>query len=140
MINYSENKSTLEQIENHLFQCESTFVPNLRGYTNIKEYSKKIFNKAVRFECLDGEKLIGLLAAYKGERLYITNVSTDPDYTKRGIGGTLMNMSEDYCENNGLTIIELEVKVQNQKAIAFYEKRGFKNKDSSYKYEKELTL
>jgi len=139
MINYSENKSTLEQIENHLLQCDNTFIPNLSEYVDIKEYSKKILNKTIRFECFDDEKLIGLIAAYKGEKLYITNVSTDPDYTKKGIGGTLIKIGEEFCKLNNLKYMELEVKPQNQKAIAFYEKRGFKIKDLSCKYEKKLT-
>jgi len=139
MINYSTNKSTTKQIEDHLSKCEKTFTPKLSSYVDIKDYSNKVFNKAMRFECFDEEKLVGLIAGYKGEKLYITNVSTDPDYTRRGIAGTLMKMSEDFCRLNNLRYIELEVNPQNQTAIAFYEKRGFKIKNSNHKYEKELT-
>jgi len=132
MINYSENKSNSNQIHNHLLKCDKSFLPKLSTYINIKEYSKKIFTKSIRFECFDGARLIGLIAAYKGEKLYITNVSTDPDYAKEGIGTALMKMSEDYCKNNKLKIIELEVKVQNDRAISFYEEKGFKAKCLTY--------
>ena len=88
MINYSTNQSTKKQIENHLLICEKTFIPKLSAFVDIKDYSNKIFNKAVRFECFDEEKLVGLIAAYKQEELYITNVSTDPNYIRRGIAGT----------------------------------------------------
>jgi ribosomal protein S18 acetylase RimI-like enzyme len=130
MISYSKNMATLEQVENHLFKCEKIFVPELSTYVDIKEYSEKLFNKAVKFECFDGETLVGLVAAYEGEaKLYVTNVSTDPRYLNKGIGNALMKMSEEFCGLNNLKYIQLEVKPQNQKAILFYEKRGFEIKN-----------
>ena len=140
MINYSTNQSTKKQIENHLLICEKTFIPKLSAFVDIKDYSNKIFNKAVRFEWFDEEKLVGLIAAYKQEELYITNFSTDPNYIRRGIAGTLIKMSEDFCKLNNLRYIELEVRPQNKTAIAFYEKRGFKKNKTNHKNEKELIL
>ena len=145
MIRYSNNKSSLQDIENHLFRCNKNFVPKLESYVNISEYSKKIFEKAIRFECFKNSVLIGLMAAYKKEKLYITNVSTDPNFLKKGIGSTLMDMGESFCKLNNLKYIQLEVGPQNKKAINFYKKRGFEIKSigleswgKEIRYEKKL--
>ena len=85
------HKSTYEQIYNHLKKCNESFKPKLSSYVNLKEYSEKIYKKAILFEYFENEKLVGLIAGYPlTESFYITNVSTDPDFSGRGIGKTLL--------------------------------------------------
>jgi ribosomal protein S18 acetylase RimI-like enzyme/SAM-dependent methyltransferase len=121
---------TLEHIQQHLIACSSTFVPNLDSYVNIDDYSKKIFEHAVLFTKFDNDKLIGLVAAYDNptEKFgWITNVSVDPNYSRKGIASELLNECYEHFENKKYLSIFLEVFVNNEKAIKLYTKQGFIN-------------
>ncbi len=123
------NKSTLSHIENHLETCKYNFTPNLNTYTNITEYSKKIFSLSTRFEKFKNNKLIGLIATYDNKLskdAFITNVSVDKSYSKKGIGTSLLNECIKYYKNKKYKQINLEVFKQNKKAIDFYLKHNFK--------------
>lgn len=119
---------TLEDIQQHLNKCSSTFTPSLDSYVDIKEYSKKIYDKAVIFEKFDQNNLIGLVAAYDNPEKkfgWITNVSIDPGYFRKGIASELLNRCYKYFENKGYFHIFLEVFLDNKKAINLYIKQGF---------------
>jgi ribosomal protein S18 acetylase RimI-like enzyme len=96
---------------------------------NINEYAFKIFQKTVRFEAIDQEKLVGLVAIYCNDEkkisAYITSVSVDKDSQGLGIGSKLVDAGIEYVKNLGFNKIELEVDVDNTKAINMYRKRGF---------------
>lgn len=120
--------TTLENIQQHLNKCSSTFIPSLDSYVNIEEYSKKIYDKAIIFGEFDQNNLIGLVAAYDNpeEKFgWITNVSVDPDYSRKGIASELLNRCYKYFESKGYFHIFLEVFLDNEKAINLYIKQGF---------------
>ena len=132
------HKSTYEQIYNHLKKCNESFKPKLSSYVNLKEYSEKIYKKAILLEYFENEKLVGLIAGYPlTESFYITNVSTDPDFSGRGIGKTLLEECEEFCEKSFINKIKLEVKPENKRAIEFYIKNGFEYRKEMI-YEKRL--
>jgi ribosomal protein S18 acetylase RimI-like enzyme len=119
---------TLKHIQQHLITCSSTFIPSLDSYVNIEEYSKKIFNQAILFAKFDKNKLVGLVAAYDNptEKFgWITNVSVDPNYFKKGIASELLNRCYEYFETKKYFSIFLEVFLDNKKAINLYLKQGF---------------
>lgn len=121
--------TTLQQIKDHLIICSDTFVPSLNSYVNIDEYSKKIFDKSVLFTKFDNYKLIGLVAVYdnhKEKNAWITNVSVDPNYFKKGIASELLIECEKHFKNKKYINIFLEVFVDNKRAINLYKKQGFK--------------
>ena len=47
------------------------------------------------------------------------------DYWGRGIGSSLMEMMIDFAKKSGLEILYLEVRADNERAIALYRKFGF---------------
>jgi ribosomal protein S18 acetylase RimI-like enzyme len=121
---------TLKHIQRHLTTCSDTFVPSLDSYVNIDDYSKKIFEQAVLFTKFDDDKLVGLVAAYDNptEKFgWITNVSVDPNYSKKGIASELLNRCYKYFETKKYFNIFLEVFSDNEKAIKLYTKQGFTN-------------
>ena len=121
---------TLKHVQQHLITCSNTFVPSLDSYVNVNEYSKKIFEQAILFTKFDGDKLVGLVAAYDNptEQFgWITNVSVDPEYSKKGIATELLNRCHKYFETKRYFSIFLEVFVNNDKAIKLYIKQGFTN-------------
>ncbi len=136
---------TLKHIQEHLTVCSSTFIPSLDSYVNIDDYSKKIFEQATLFTKFDGDKLVGLVAAYDNltEKFgWITNVSVDPDYSRKGIASELLNKCNKYFENKKYFHIFLEVFSNNEKAIKLYTKHRFINhkiKDDKMILKQQLT-
>jgi len=130
----------LQQIKDHLTACSNTFVPSLDTYVDINDYSKKLFDHAILFPKFDNYKLIGLVAAYddpKEKIGWITNVSVDPEHSKKGIATFLLEECKKYFETKKYFYIFLEVFTNNQKAINLYKKQGFiKHKIE----EKKMTL
>lgn len=136
MIKYNINKSTTEQIKEHLEKCSIHFAPALDTYVNINDYSVKIKNKAIRFEAWNNNILVGLIAMYvnPSEGIgFITNVSVDIEYKGHGVASDLIKQVKEYASKNGIETIELEVYQENTKAINFYHKHGFATYGSTSK-------
>jgi 2-polyprenyl-3-methyl-5-hydroxy-6-metoxy-1,4-benzoquinol methylase len=136
---------TLKHIQQHLTTCSNTFIPSLDSYVDINDYSKKIFEQATLFSKFDGDKLVGLVAAYDNptEKFgWVTNVSVDPNYSRKGIASELLNECNKYFENKKYFNIFLEVFSDNKKAIKLYIKHGFINykiKDNKMTLKQQLT-
>ena len=136
---------TLKHIQQHLITCSNTFIPSLDSYVDINDYSKKIFEQATLFSKFDGDKLVGLVAVYDNptEKFgWVTNVSVDPNYSRKGIASKLLNECSKYFENKKYFNIFLEVFSDNKKAIKLYIKHGFTNykiKDNKMTLKQQLT-
>jgi len=140
MIKYRINKSTLSEINDHLNECSNLFVPSLNKYVNIENYSKKIFDRGVRFESYYNNKLIGLLVLYvndQNQTSFITNVSVDFNYHKKEVANKLLEKCKNYVISKNYKEIILEVFKSNTKAIKFYEKNNFKKIND---FENKLTM
>ena len=122
------NKSKISQISNHLERCKDSFVPSLDTYLNLEEYTQKIHSKALLFERFDDGELVGLIAAYTndGKLGYITNVSITPEYQGCGLSSSLLKECINYFTREGYNSINLEVFIENKRAINFYKKNKFK--------------
>ena len=128
-IEYKINKSSLSDIIDHLTKSSDYFIPKLKTYVNIEDYSIKLFNKGVRFESYHNNTLVGLLVLYvnKDEKTtFITNVSVYNEYQKIGIAKNLLDNCKRYISEKEYNEITLEVFKNNIKAIRFYEKNNFK--------------
>lgn len=135
---------TLNHIIKHLYKCSSSFIPHLDSYVNIDEYSKKIFEKSILFTEFDGDKLVALIAVYDNnleKTGWITNVSVDPDYIRKGLASKLLNETIYFFVKKEYNRIYLEVFLENKNAINLYYKHGFnnnKNKGEKMLLTKEL--
>tara|TARA_B110001452_G_C15240585_1_gene429541 strand:- start:1891 stop:3063 length:1173 start_codon:yes stop_codon:yes gene_type:complete len=128
MINYEINLSTQKDIQKHLEDCSNSFIPPLNTYVNIQKYSKKIFTKSIRFESWYKNELIGLLAIYSNtsfNKAFLTNLSLNNKYENKGIGHKLVRNCKSYLISKQMNNIDLEVNIQNHKAIKFYKKNNF---------------
>lgn len=127
------NKASASDICRHLSDCEERFVQALNQRVSIKEYSKKIYHQAVRFEAWAGDLLIGLLAAYCNDRAqrvaYITSVSVLEKWQNKGVARQLMNQFIQYARQLGMHCISLEVEQENKPATALYNRFGFTAED-----------
>lgn len=143
-IEYSSNKSTLNDIFNHLSLCEDLFVPPLSKSLNIKDYSLKIFNKAYRVEAWYDGQLIGLVALYCNDfiskKSFISNVSVLKEFGRKGIAKQLLKKTITISNELGFKLIELEVNKNNINAINLYEKLNFITSKASEKLKMYLNL
>lgn len=133
------NTATAADIQAHLLGCEADFVQALKAQTDIKHYAEKMATQATRFELWQASQLVGLLAVYcnQAPQAFITNVSLWPSVQGQGFATQLMTACIDHVQSLGLPTIALKVANSNHKAIAFYQKCGFKTEHMD---EAELTM
>lgn len=128
-VEYLSNKASEAEIAEHLLRCDADFVPPLSSRVEMKEYARKIANKATRFEAWSGGMLIGLVAAYCNDQVkriaYITSVSILKEWTGKGIGVRLMAQCTEHSRVSSMQQISLDVAQDNAPAIKLYEKSGF---------------
>jgi ribosomal protein S18 acetylase RimI-like enzyme len=132
---WKHNQAVKNQILTHFQNCDQAFVDELSSRVNMNEYVDKLINKAERIELWDQDKLIGMLAVYWNKTQdYISNISVDSNYTKRGIGTELVERCVSISSAQGKSSIAIEVQVDNKSAIKLYQKSGFDcgNENNSY--------
>ena len=81
-------------------------------------------------------KIIGFLIGVpmKPEKGKILMLSVPENYRRQGIGSKLLSEYTRSIVNKNIKTLELEVRVDNKKAIKFYEKCGFKKKKKLVKF------
>jgi ribosomal protein S18 acetylase RimI-like enzyme len=129
-LTWTENLATQEQISEHLRGCDRVFVQKLTARMNLDTYSKKLFEKAFRFEAWEDRTLVGLVAAYfsggfSSSVAFVTNVSVLKSHSRLGIAGNLLGRCSDRALKNGKTDLRLEVDRGNMAAISLYQKMGY---------------
>ncbi len=55
----------------------------------------------------------------------VTNIATHPERRREGIGSCLLDKLIEYCKDNNLLLITLEVRKSNIPAISLYSGKGF---------------
>ena len=126
---YRVRTATWDAVAAHLRACASSFDPPLDTYVDIDVYARKIAQHADTFEAWQGDRLVGLAAAYFNDRTtrrgYLTNLSVVPEYQGAGIASALTAQVVDVGVRNGFVAVGLEAKLSNGNAIRFYQRRGF---------------
>lgn len=97
---------------------------------------------AVYFVAEDNET--GTVAGYCGMYVSfdtgnINNIGVLPEYRRCGVGAALLSELCDHCENNGITLLTLEVRESNAPAVGLYEKFGFEKVGIRKNYYKKPT-
>lgn len=95
-------------------------------------------SKAICLIAEDNNKPVGYIAAAPKEfdwrlskYLEIENMGVSPGYRSKGIGSRLIKKCMDIAKKRGYQRIYLTSYYDNKKAVAFYEKGGFKKIDIS---------
>lgn len=124
---YKIKTATLEEIYNHLQNCDSEFIYQLNFKVNIKDYSEKIYLNSLTFECWNNNILAGILCAYfnKNGEVFVTNLSVLPHYYRKNIASNLVKNCIDHAKKRQFNKICLEVDINNHKAIKLYRKYNF---------------
>ena len=75
---------------------------------------------------LDGEQVVGYIGSQSSaDETDVMNVAVHPDYRRRGIAESLIEVLIRELKNRGSHALMLEVRDSNEPAIALYEKLGF---------------
>ena len=103
--------------------------PIRAGRINLEEMAKKFnaFGTVIELE-KNGER-IGFAAFYHNDlklrRAFLSMIVVLPEYQGQGFGSQLLAETEHECIDDGMKILAVEVRTDNQRAIRFYEERGF---------------
>jgi len=71
-----------------------------------------------------GYALVVLRKGSAVARLY--SIATDPDFRGRNLGLALLRAAEKLARKRGASFMRLEVRCRNRRAIALYERRGYR--------------
>ena len=78
-----------------------------------------------------GNVVVGsLMAGYDGHRGWINYLAVDPARHRSGIGRLLMHHAEQRLADAGCPKINLQIRIDNSGAAAFYERLGFATDDA----------
>ena len=78
------------------------------------------------FSAIADGRVVGYVCVWRVfEELHLTNISVDREFQGHGIGQRLLDLITILAEENGCTLITLEVRDGNTGAIRLYEKNRF---------------
>jgi ribosomal protein S18 acetylase RimI-like enzyme len=118
-------RATPAQMAAHLARCDASFDPPLSARVSLNAYAAKLVARAVCIEAWDGEHLVASVAMYCGNDAFISNVSVDPQWTRRGLGTRLLRIAIETAWQRRMAKVRLEVAASNVAALALYQQCGF---------------
>lgn len=72
------------------------------------------------------DEIVGTVTSSKeGEVQWVTALAVHPEKQGLGIGTALLNWVKNFAMRNGEKLVMLEVEIENDRALALYEKAGF---------------
>ena len=73
----------------------------------------------------EGDLVGTVMCGYDGHRGWVYNVAVSPRHRRGGIGAELMRRSEDELRKLGCAKLNLQVRAENDAAVAFYASLGY---------------
>ncbi|MFA9388920.1 MAG: GNAT family N-acetyltransferase [Prolixibacteraceae bacterium] len=74
-------------------------------------------------------------STFKAQQLInIHDFAVDPSFRRKGLGIAMINRIAEYCQENGLCKITLEVRFDNPGAQKLYKKLGFEEGEPAYHF------
>jgi ribosomal protein S18 acetylase RimI-like enzyme len=75
---------------------------------------------------VDGGVAASVMAGYEGRRGWINLLAVDPEYRRHGFGRAMMEAAHARLAALGCPKVNLQIRVGNSAAFAFYERLGYK--------------
>jgi ribosomal-protein-alanine N-acetyltransferase len=104
-------------------------------YEDEVAYSKRELRAYLRFrgsECVvaeaDGAIAGFCISARQGERGYIVTIDVLPQFRRLHVGTSLLEEIERRLAANGVREVTLETATDNESAVAFWKKRGYRSR------------
>ena len=124
-----EEITTAEEIFYLLTAFDDVFPHLKEKVSSYLDYSKKLAKSACVRKCILDGKVCGLLVFYANDLnskiAYISLIGVFDKYRGRNIGKKILDYCREECRKKQMTQVKLEVDLDNERAIAFYEKNGF---------------
>lgn len=106
---------------------------SMESYRDLIEHDETFFQLAVSPN--ERELILGfVLASRYGDDFEILKIAVHPDHQGEGIGQLLLDQGIDQALASGCRSCFLEVRVGNERAIAFYRRNGFEPISSRKNY------
>jgi [ribosomal protein S18]-alanine N-acetyltransferase len=109
------------RLEDKVFAGDRLSRRSLRGF--LRSPSQPLL-AAFCDDKLAGYALVALRAGSRVARLY--SIAVDPDLGRRGVGRALLQACEHYAHRHGRHALRLEVRHDNEAAIALYERFNYR--------------
>jgi ribosomal protein S18 acetylase RimI-like enzyme len=74
---------------------------------------------------LDGRLVASVMAGYEGHRGWLNYLAIDPEFQRRGLARLIVERAEQLLRDAGCPKINLQVRMSNAEAIAFYRRIGY---------------
>ena len=117
------------QIVSLLYQFECVFPHLHEKVQNYDEYAEKLAKHAVIGIMKDKQDTCGLIVFYANDiqnlTAFISLIGVLPAWQGKHLGQQLLEYSISEAISAGMQSLRLEVDLDNQRAIAFYERCGF---------------
>lgn len=117
--------NTVAREKRYLAQTEALPLARIEDFVR-----DSVKNDAVQFVALAGDQVVGWADIFPAWAQAIAHcgglgMGVHPDFRGRGIGEQLLRACLDKAPHKGITRVELEVRADNSRAIALYERLGF---------------
>ena len=145
----SENKININLVIDDVYEFEKLLVAFGEIFEEDIDYpSKEYLTKLLRSEQLlvitakVGNEVVGGLTAYvlvsyqvEGASIYIYDLGVKENFRNNGIGKSLIKFLIEYSKQNNIQDIFVDTEqIDNEEAIAFYNKTGFDTKTKVLQY------
>ncbi len=119
----------LEALETKAFDGDRLSRRSLRYYITAETVVMRVIKQG---GVLAAYSLLAFRKGSKSARLY--SIAVDPAFEGFGFGRTLLKTCEKDARAHGCRTLRLEVRVDNKRAIALYEKNGYARYDEIEEY------
>ncbi len=119
----------LETLENKAFDGDRLSRRSLRYYVTAETAVLRVMKQD---GALAAYSLLAFRRGSKIARLY--SIAVDPMWVGCGLGRALLKTCEKDARAHGCAVLRLEVRVDNKRAIALYEKNGYRRFDEIEDY------
>lgn len=105
--------------------------------TNLNQFLKR--NPGLSFVCEHGEEIIGtILCGHDGRRGYLYHLAVVEEFRHQGIGNKLVAQALDKLHSENIDKCHLFLYNDNELAMLFYRKTGWKKRDNLLIYSKDI--
>ena len=99
------------------------------GRIDLEEMAKKFTAFGTVIELIEDGVRKGYAGFYHNDRklgrAFLSMIVVLPEYQGRGCGSRILAETEHECIDDGMKILAVDVRTDNQRAVKFYEERGF---------------
>ncbi|MBQ8261306.1 MAG: GNAT family N-acetyltransferase [Lachnospiraceae bacterium] len=133
------------EISKLMHQFKDSLYNKTLSEAQIEQLAHRYANNGEFYLLKEGQTEIGFVSFYCNDLIkkisFISMIVVKKERQGKSYGNELIKIVENVSIMNGMTKVRLEVDIQNERALKFYQKKGFKiveEKESSRIMEKQI--